>query len=150
MADFQFISHGNIFLSFAEALVNPVNCGGTMGKGLAAQFKKRYPENFLIYKKACDEGRMFIGKMLTTWDFDDACYIVNFPTKVNWRNNSEYDWIGLGLLDLKEVIDEVGFSSIAIPALGCGLGGLEWSKVREMIVKNLDEFDSLSVKVYEP
>jgi O-acetyl-ADP-ribose deacetylase (regulator of RNase III) len=150
MTNFQFISDGNIFLSFAEALVNPVNCVGVMGKGLAKQFKVKFPDNFKQYKEACDNEDIMIGRMNVYWDDNERVTIFNFPTKVHWRNKSQYRWIDSGLNALRSDLMYFGIRSVAIPPLGCGLGGLEWSRVRDMIIKKLDEFNDLSVKVYEP
>src|SRR5712671_638386 len=129
------LTRGNILKAEAEALVNTVNCGGFMGKGIALQFKKAYPENFDAYHKACAAGEVQPGRMFI---FDlrsmlNPKYIVNFPTKRDWRSNSRYEDIESGLKALVEQVRRRGIRSIAVPPLGCGLGGLDWRTVRPMI-----------------
>lgn len=125
----------NIFDTKMDAIINPVNCVGVMGKGLALEFKNKYPENFLKYKKVCDNNELTIGKCFTT--FENGKYIVNFPTKNHWKNKSEYSYIEEGMLALIRHINHYNIKSISIPKLGCGLGGLEWNKVKQIIVDNL-------------
>jgi O-acetyl-ADP-ribose deacetylase (regulator of RNase III) len=129
-----FIEHTNesIFDSECQALVNPVNCEGVMGKGLALEFKKRYPKSFSIYQFS----ERKIGKMIVckeTLPGKDEKIIIHFPTKNKWRNASKYDYIRSGVQDLVEQILEKDIKSIAIPALGCGLGELEWDTVKNII-----------------
>ncbi len=129
-------SGDDLFQSTADALVNPVNCVGVMGKGLAAQFKRRYPANYREYAVACCRGEVRIGSMFTTTleAGGRTLHLVNFPTKGHWRDPSDLNFIRLGLADLQRVVDDRGIRSIAIPALGCGLGGLDWPAVRELII----------------
>ena len=116
---------GNILRADAEALVNTVNCVGFMGKGIALQFKKAYPENFTEYQKACraeevQPGRMHVystGRML------NPLYVINFPTKRHYRERSRYEDIESGLRALVTEIRRLGIRSIAVPPIGCGLGG---------------------------
>ena len=142
---------GNIFESGASAIVNTVNLVGVMGKGLALQFKKRYPLNFKLYKKACQTGVISIGQMFVTQcGFEDGPgYIVNFPTKNDWHKPSEYSYIESGLADLIRVIEEYRLGSIAIPPLGAGNGGLDWSEVKALIERYLGNIDC-DIIVYEP
>lgn len=143
---------GDILQSSAQAIVNTVNTVGVMGKGLALQFKTSYPENFKIYKKACDEGRLSIGQMLITTAkdlFGKDKLIVNFPTKTTWRKPSEYIYIEQGLKTLKQEILSRGITSIAIPPLGSRNGGLDWNRVRQMIEMELVDLDC-DIILYEP
>jgi O-acetyl-ADP-ribose deacetylase (regulator of RNase III) len=113
---------GNIFDSDAEALVNTVNTVGVMGKGIALQFKKAYPENFKAYKQLCDAKKFRQGQMFV-YHTNTICnpkYIINFPTKRHWRGNSKIEDIKSGLEALVEEIKKLGISSIGIPPLGCG------------------------------
>ena len=138
--------------SEAEAYVNTVNTAGIMGKGIALQFKKAYPNNFKAYEKACKDGEINIGKLFVTKDTNinsGEKYIINFPTKKSWRKPSEYEYIEKGLADLLHVIDLYKITSIAIPPLGAGNGGLEWQKVKKLIIKYLGETD-IEVLIYEP
>lgn len=140
---------GDLLESDADALINTVNCKGVMGKGLALQFKKKYPSNFKIYKDACTSGYLRPGKMLTVKE--DGKYIINFPTKDDWRNRSKIEYIEEGLESLLNEIEEHNLKSIAIPPLGCGNGGLDWLTVHKLIedsFKNLDP--SVEVYIYPP
>jgi O-acetyl-ADP-ribose deacetylase (regulator of RNase III) len=139
--------NGNLFDSDAEALVNPVNTFGIMGKGIARQFKKRYPENFQLYAEACRYGEVKIGEMFVTKE--GGRLIINFPTKEHWRNPSYIEWIEDGLYDLKAFLIEEKVKSVAIPALGVGNGGLKWSAVRELIIAILCDMDA-DITVYKP
>ena len=126
---------GDILAEGAEALVNTVNCVGVMGKGIALQFKKAFPENFRAYAKACQRGEVKLGAMFVfrTGTVTNPRYIINFPTKHHWRSNSRIEAIDMGLKDLARVIRAHGIRSIALPPLGCGLGGLDWGNVRPRI-----------------
>lgn len=122
-----------------------------MGKGLALQFKKAFPENFKAYVKACknkeiDIGKLFIFKENTP---QGEKIIINFPTKKHWRNPSKYEYIEKGLDNLTKIITEHNIKSIAIPPLGCGQGGLLWKKVKKMIDEKLSSLD-IDIYVYEP
>ena len=143
---------GDILAEDVEALVNTVNCVGVMGRGIALQFKKAYPENYHAYADACKSGEVRPGHMFVyeTGALTNPRYIVNFPTKRHWRNNSRMDDIESGLRALASVIRERGIRSIAVPPLGSGLGGLEWRKVRSCINQALGEFDDLDLVVFEP
>ncbi|MEP4052916.1 MAG: macro domain-containing protein [Litorimonas sp.] len=143
---------GDIFKSSSEAIVNPVNTVGVMGKGLALMFKKKFPENFHAYKIACECGDLQIGKIFATKspNHPSFCWIVNFPTKKHWRAKSEISWIELGLKDLKFFLLDNNIRSISIPALGSGLGGLNWPDVKNLMAKELSELQGIEVLVFEP
>jgi O-acetyl-ADP-ribose deacetylase (regulator of RNase III)/uncharacterized protein YwgA len=147
----QFVT-GNILESQAEALVNTVNTEGVMGKGIALQFKKAFPFNFKVYENACKEGTISIGKLLAVRDkslLGGEKIVINFPTKTSWRKPSEYQYIEEGLKDLVDLIQKENISSIAIPPLGAGQGGLNWDKVKSLISIYLEEVDA-EIFVYEP
>ncbi len=143
---------GDILAEDAEALVNTVNCVGVMGRGVALQFKKAFPENFRVYADACGRGEVQPGRMFVfeTGALTNPRYIINFPTKRHWRGNSRIEDIDAGLKDLAAVIRAHEIHSIAVPPLGAGLGGLEWSDVRPRIEKALRGFTDLDVVVFEP
>jgi O-acetyl-ADP-ribose deacetylase (regulator of RNase III) len=145
-------THGDLLQAPTEALVNTVNEVGVMGKGIALVFRKAYPENYRIYEAACRAGEVRVGTMLTTRERDASGerWIINFPTKKHWRNPSKMEWVRDGLKDLVRVIREKNIRSIAVPALGCGNGGLEWSQVRREIELALGELSDVEVLVYEP
>ena len=143
---------GNLLDSKAEALVNTVNTMGVMGKGIALQFKNMFPNNFKIYAKACENKELSIGKLLVTEEdslLTGKKIIINFPTKTSWRMPSEYNFIKKGVDELVKVIKEKNIKSIAIPPLGAGNGGLDWSKVKPILQDNLVDIDC-DIYIYEP
>ena len=143
---------GDIFQDDSEALVNPVNCVGAMGKGLALEFKRKFPDNFREYARECRNGRMKPGRMsvFKTYRHEAPHYIINFPTKRDWRNPSRMEDIRAGVQALAQEIRNRGIKSIAIPALGSGLGQLPWEQVRKAIKEGLGELEDVRVTVYEP
>lgn len=143
---------GNILKADVEALVNTVNCVGTMGKGIALQFKKAWPENNTAYEKSCRQGKLQPGKLLvfSTDMMMNPRYIINFPTKKHWRGKSRYEFIEQGLETLIEEVRSHHIHSIAIPPLGCGLGGLEWNRIRNMIERHFSSLSEVKVLVFEP
>lgn len=143
---------GNLLEEKAEALVNTVNCVGVMGKGIALQFKQAFPENFKQYKKACDAQTVQPGKMfiVSTGSLLFPRYIINFPTKRHWKGKSKLEDIQSGLKALVEEVRQYGIRSIAIPPLGCGNGGLDWSVIKPMIVKAFDDLSDVQVVIFEP
>lgn len=146
------LKHGNILKSEAEALVNTVNCDGFMGKGIALQFKKAYPKNYDYYFLTCQRKEMQPGKVLVfeTGEAFNPKYIVNFPTKQNWKGKSKLEYIKTGLIDLVEQVKSHGITSIAIPPLGCGLGGLNWKDVKPMIESAFQDMTNIQVLIYPP
>jgi len=146
------ITRGNVVTAEADAIVNTVNCVGFMGKGIALQFKKAYPENCEAYRKACDRGEVQPGRMFIfdTGDMLHARYVVNFPTKRHWKGRSRYEDIEAGLLALIKEVKRLGIRSIAVPPLGCGLGGLDWRKVRPMIEAAFAALPDVRVLLFEP
>ncbi len=148
------IKQGNIFDESVEAIVNPVNCVGVSGRGLAQVFKTKFPDNQERYVRACRQGRVQVGRVFTCPVNDGPLmWIINFPTKDHWRNPSQQGWIDDGLLDMAFVIKECAIRSVAIPALGCGLGGLPWPDVLRSIKyvsKILVEKYDIKIVVFEP
>jgi O-acetyl-ADP-ribose deacetylase (regulator of RNase III) len=143
---------GDILEAPTEALVNTVNTVGVMGKGIALQFRQAFPENYRLYRAACERnevqpGRMFI---VQTGLLSGPRFIVNFPTKRHWKGKSRIEDVEAGLRDLADVIRREGIRSIAIPPLGCGNGGLEWSEVLPRIEEALQVVPETEVLVYEP
>lgn len=140
---------GNMFESGADCLINTVNCEGFMGKGIAYQFKMRFPENNKSYIRACKSGELTVGKI--HYYIEDGITIVNFPTKNKWRANSKIEYIEDGMDYFVSILPELGVKKIAIPPLGCGNGGLLWTDVKRIIedkITNLaDEYDFV---IYEP
>ena len=167
---------GDIFAADVEALVNAVNCVGVMGHGLALEFKKAFPENFKIYAAACKRkevrpGTMFVFELRASTPAREASdallqqgdlfdsgtrpeggprYIINFPTKRHWRGKSRMEDIESGLAALAHEIRKRNIRSVALPALGCGLGGLDWVMVRECIELRLRKLNDVKIVVFEP
>lgn len=146
---------GDLFLDKSDALVNTVNCVGVMGKGVALEFKHRWPENYKVYKKACDAkelrpGRMLIFELTNLFGKNEPKFIVNFPTKDHWRAKSKLEYISKGLDALVSDIRKYRIKSIALPPLGCGNGGLDWNIVRPMILERLSELEDVNVSIYGP
>jgi len=146
------ITRGNIIEADAEALVNTVNCEGFMGKGIALQFKKAFPENFAAYERACRAGEVQPGRMFvfSTGSVVNPKYIINFPTKRKWREKSRMEDIESGLAALVEELRRLKVSSVAVPPLGCGLGGLNWQKVRPLIEHALAALPDVRIMLFEP
>lgn len=146
------IANGNLLEANAEALVNTVNCVGFMGKGIALQFKQAFPDNFKAYERACrakkvQPGALFIfdrDSMINPW------YIINFPTTRHWKGKSRLEDIQTGLEALVREIKRLDIHSIAIPPLGCGLGGLDWGIVHPLIESAFKEIPDVQVFLYAP
>ena len=146
------LKQGNLLEEDAEALLNAVNCVGVMGKGIALQFKQAFPENFQQYKKACDAKEVQPGQMFTvpTGKLSNPKYIINFPTKRHWRDKSKIADIQIGLKALVVEVQQLGITSIAIPALGCGNGGLDWVEVKPLIESAFAELPEVKAIAFEP
>ncbi len=142
---------GNILDANAEVLVNTVNTVGVMGKGIALQFKKHFPENNRAYAKAVEKGELKVGtvQVVPVSSTSGTRYVINFPTKAHWRYPSRLDWIIDGLSDLRQKLQTLQVKSIAIPPLGCGNGGLDWDQVRLEIEKAMTDLP-LEVQLYQP
>lgn len=138
--------------SDVDAIVNTVNCVGVMGKGIALQFKKKWPENFKEYQKACKNNQVVLGKMFIHYlgGLATPKYIINFPTKQHWRSPSKISDIKTGLTDLLDTINKHKIGSIAIPPLGCGNGGLDWNDVYPLIVETFKNHPEIDVHIYPP
>jgi O-acetyl-ADP-ribose deacetylase (regulator of RNase III) len=143
---------GNILEADAQALVNTVNTVGVMGKGIALQFKKAFPEIFADYERACARGEVVMGRMhvYDRGSLLNPRYIINFPTKKHWKGKSRMANIEAGLEDLIRQVKALGITSIAVPPLGCGHGGLKWLDVRRLIVEAFEELPEVRALIYEP
>lgn len=144
---------GNLLDAQTDAVVNTVNTVGVMGKGIALMFKEAFPANFREYAAACERGEVRTGRMFVTERpaiVGPPRWIINFPTKENWRAKSRIEWVVDGLSDLVKVIREKDIRSIAVPPLGCGNGGLDWNDVRPLIEQRLAGLEDVDVVVYEP
>lgn len=141
--------HSSIFESDAEALVNPVNCAGAMGKGLAKAFKQRYPEMFRIYRELCRVRNMKVGRVVRVHLEDDQPQIILFPTKDHWTQPSHTYYIDSGLRHFCALLQHWDLKSVAFPALGCGLGGLDWNDVRPIMEQHLGN-SPLAIRIHLP
>lgn len=135
-----------------DAIVNTVNCVGVMGKGIALQFKNKWPANYQQYEAACKHKRVKTGQMFI---FDSGGlvkpnFIINFPTKDHWRGDSKIEYIQNGLHDLIHQIRQLNIKSIAIPPLGCGNGGLDWAEVKPLIENAFSNMPDVEVRLFEP
>jgi O-acetyl-ADP-ribose deacetylase (regulator of RNase III) len=146
-------TQGNLLEAPAEALVNTVNTVGVMGKGIALMFKDAFPENYRMYREACQTKIVKVGRVFATERQDfvgGPKWIINFPTKEHWRAPSHIKWIRDGLIDLRRFIEEHKIQSVALPPLGSGNGGLDWREVRPLIVEALEPLHDVTTIVYEP
>ncbi|MHB1629790.1 MAG: type II toxin-antitoxin system antitoxin DNA ADP-ribosyl glycohydrolase DarG [Bacilli bacterium] len=143
---------GNLLSAKAEALVNTVNCVGVMGKGIALQFKQAYPTNFKAYESACKAKKVQPGHMFITdiGSRENPKYIINFPTKRHWKSKSTLEAIQMGLRALIADVQRLKLTSIAIPPLGCGNGGLRWDEVRPLIEEAFRPLQDVHVIIYPP
>jgi O-acetyl-ADP-ribose deacetylase (regulator of RNase III) len=130
---------GDIFITSAQVIVNPVNCKGVMGKGLALAFKQRYPAMFAVYQQECRIGKLRIGQ--PTLYRESTPWILNFPTKDHWRDASKLEYLEQGLQYFVDHYREMGIQSIAFPKLGAGLGKLSWDEVGPLMVTYLGLVD---------
>jgi O-acetyl-ADP-ribose deacetylase (regulator of RNase III) len=138
---------GDLFADGADALVNPVNCVGVMGKGLALEFKKRFPKNFKAYELYCELGYLDPGE---TFNYEERDrFIINAATKNHWKGQSRIEYIRDCLNSIRVTLLQNNIESIAIPALGCGLGGLSWSEVKPLFDEILGDIDNCHITVYE-
>ncbi len=147
------LKQGDILKADAEALVNTVNCVGVMGRGIALQFKKAFSEQYFNeYKRACDNKELQPGKMLVhnLHRLHNPKYVIDFPTKRHWKGKSRMEDIDSGLRALVQEIRDRYIGSIAIPPLGCGLGGLRWDDIRTRIEQAFKDLEDVQVLLYEP
>lgn len=146
------LTRGDLLQADAEALVNTVNTVGVMGRGVALQFKRLFPENYEAYRKACESGRFDVG-MVFTYDLKRIGvprYVINLPTKKHWRGKSKIEYVESGLHALAAELCRLGIKSVALPPLGCGLGGLRWKDVLPRIESVLGALPDVDVAVFEP
>lgn len=146
------IAKGDLLEQRVDAIVNTVNTVGVMGKGIALQFKRKWPENYKAYEAACKRGEVVPGRMFV---FDNGGlvqpkFIINFPTKRHWRQPSRMADIEIGLGDLVAQVKRLNIKSIAIPPLGCGNGGLDWTEVRPKIEAVFKELNEVDVQLFAP
>jgi O-acetyl-ADP-ribose deacetylase (regulator of RNase III) len=145
---------GDILEADVEALVNPVNTVGVMGAGLALRFKHKYPEMYQEYRVACrqkalDVGYIKVHQLKRLPGVTQPRMVISFPTKRHWQKPSRLEWVDQGLVRLRGTVEALQIRSIAIPPLGCGLGGLNWADVRGLIGERLGDLD-VDMVLYGP
>lgn len=146
------LAHGDLFQADAEALVNAVNCVGVMGRGIALQFRTAFGENYVAYKAMCDRGALQPGTLFVH-DMNrlvNPRYIINLPTKRHWQDKSRIEDIEAGLAALAAEVRARSIRSLAVPRLGCGLGGLDWQVVRPLIEQTFVDLPEVRVLLYAP
>lgn len=146
---------GDMFEEPAEAIVNTVNCVGVMGKGVALEFKRRWPENFKAYKRLCDKhdlrpGKVYVHENTGMFHADGRKFLINFPTKDHWRAKSKIEFIEAGLDDFVEQVSRLKIRSVVLPPLGCGNGGLDWRDVKPLITEKLSRVTDVDFIVFVP
>ncbi|MBN1511467.1 MAG: macro domain-containing protein [Phycisphaerae bacterium] len=146
------LQQGDILKAKADALVNTVNCVGVMGRGIALQFSKAFPEVLRAYEAACRRGEVQPGRVFTCDlnRLEPPHYVINVPTKEHWRGRSRMEYIEAGLHALVNEVRQLGIRSIAVPPLGCGLGGLDWPDVRPRIEQAFEALPDVRVLLFEP
>jgi len=142
------VRKGDLFDDDAQTLVNAVNTAGVMGKGIALGFRRRFPEMYADYRRRCRDGQVRLGQPYL-WRGTAGPWVVNFPTKAHWRSVSRLDVVEDGLEFLATHVEEWAVTSLAVPALGTGQGGLDWAAVRPVLVRYLDPLD-IPVVLYSP
>lgn len=147
---------GDLLQDDAEILVNPVNCCGVMGAGVAKVFKERYPKMFSVYRNECKRGWLKPG-FVYKYKVGKNKWVCNATTKDGWKNPSNYQWVENCLIHICTMllirieVDGINVPTIAMPALGCGNGGLNFGSVKKLIIKNLAEVaDLCDIRVYNP
>ena len=143
-----YVTSGNILTDKSEAIVIPVNTMGIAGAGLARQWKIQYPDTHHLYVEVCKDQRLKIGEVLALVSVPDRLFIC-FPTKIVPQKRSELVWIEDGFPDLVQLVSTLQIKSLALPAVGCGLGGLPWRDVQPLIEKYLGNL-RISVRAYLP
>lgn len=143
---------GNMLQADVDALVNTVNTVGVMGKGLALQFRRAFPDMHEAYQRAAEAGELELGRMHVwpTKALAGPRFIINFPTKRHWRSRSRLESIDAGLVDLIRVVKELDINSIAVPPLGCGNGGLDWRDVEPRIRRAFEQVPEVDVLLFPP
>ncbi|HEV2222142.1 MAG TPA: macro domain-containing protein [Candidatus Acidoferrales bacterium] len=146
------LKSGDLLKEQSEAIVNTVNCVGVMGKGIALQFKQKWPQNFKTYAAACERKEVRPGKMFI-YDLGEWAkprFIINFPTKMHWRGDSKIEYIESGLRDLVSQVERLGIKSISLPPLGCGNGALDWHVVKHLVFDAFKGHPQIQVDLFEP
>jgi hypothetical protein len=142
------VVRGDIFTTPCQTLTNPVNCQGVMGAGLAYAFRARYPDMYTFYRGLCDQRQLIVGQPVLR-DDNRGNRVLLFPTKDQWRERSQLSWVLEGIDWIGECAQGWQLQSLAVPALGCGLGGLDWDRVGGQIRERLETV-GVPVTLYAP
>jgi len=138
---------GNLFNTTCKVIVNTVNCEGVMGKGVALEMKLRFPDMYQKYKEVCDQG-LFKPGTLQLWK-NSKPWVLNFPTKISWKNPSEWEYLKLGLEKFTKIYKEKEITSIAFPLLGASNGGLDPADVKKLMIQYLEQLSDIDIEIYE-
>jgi O-acetyl-ADP-ribose deacetylase (regulator of RNase III) len=138
---------GNLFASRAQCLVNTVNCVGVMGKGVALEFRRRFPEMFDEYAKTCAAGKLRPGQILPYRKASP--WVLNFAVKADWKFPSRIEWVEKCLSSFAANYRSLGIRSVAMPWLGAMNGGLDWPTVHRMIRESLDPLGDIAIELVE-
>ena len=138
---------GNLFNSDAQTLVNTVNCVGVMGKGVALEFQRRFPEMFKAYHHECEERTLKPGRILPYRK--GSPWILNFAVKNDWKHPSRMEWVESCLTRFVGRYRELGITSVAMPWLGAMNGGLPWDQVHELMRFHLAPLDDIDIEIVE-
>ena len=138
---------GNIFSSCASVLVNPTNCIGPMGAGLAKQFKEKFPGLAESYWNYCRKGMIKPG-ILHLYTINSDLRVLNFPTKNHWKDPSKMEYVELGLNKFIDSYNNKGINSIAFPLLGAGLGGLDKEFIQNYMIEKLNPLEGIDIEIY--
>ncbi|MGO8671496.1 MAG: macro domain-containing protein [Capsulimonadaceae bacterium] len=138
---------GNLFASKADTLVNTVNCVGVMGKGVALEFRRRFPEMYLAYRHECDLGHLRPGDILFYGHSNPR--VLSLAVKRDWKYPSKYEWVEACLRNFRAEYRMLGIRSIAFPWIGAMNGHLDWPRVHEMMRKNLSDLSDIDIEVVE-
>jgi O-acetyl-ADP-ribose deacetylase (regulator of RNase III) len=147
----KYVKNGDLFESGCEMIVNATNCVGIMGGGIALEFKRRFPENYHQYLEWCNSAKHVMGDIFFYYHEPYHLWIANFATKTHWRDPSNYIAIDKGMPVLCDFIRNHYIKSVAIPGLGCGLGGLDWDIVEQQILDEVTKLsEEVNIKIYTP
>ena len=144
------LATGDLLAAPVEGLVNPVNTAGVMGKGLALEFKRRFPDVFAAYAAAHEQGGLRVGRVHVVHRDESPRYVFNLTTKKHWRGRSRLEYIRLGVEDLALQVRRLEVRTLAVPALGCGLGQLTWADVEPLITSALEPLSDVRVLLFPP
>ncbi|MBY0282046.1 MAG: macro domain-containing protein [Alphaproteobacteria bacterium] len=143
-----YIEHGNIFkLKEISNYAHGCNCAGAMGKGIALQFKEKFPKMYIEYKRLCKEGLFSVGDVYT-YNYDNGT-VFNLGTQISWKTKADINAVESSLIKMLSYAHENNIFKIALPKIGAGLGGLNWDDVKFVIDKITRDYPNVDLFVVE-